>query len=113
MEFSGAAEGLGYNEAALKDLLNSALDEPLSWWRMRGQDHLTFGEFVEVLARSPAKVAGVPQVVGDEAAVSCSSLYCSFLLFFSVVADEAAVPPVACRRSRSVPSGGQRSCSTP
>ncbi len=70
--------GLGYNEAALKDLFNSALDEPLSWWRMRGQNHLTFGEFVEFLARSPTKVAGVPQVVGDKAAVSL------------VAADEAA-----------------------
>ncbi len=68
VEFSGAAEGLGYNDAALKDLFNSALDEPLSWWRMRGQDHLTFGECVEFLACFPAKVAGVPQVVGDEAA---------------------------------------------
>ncbi len=28
MEFSGAAEGLGYNDEALKDLFNSALDEP-------------------------------------------------------------------------------------
>ncbi len=63
VEFSGAAEGLDYNDEALKDLFNSALDEPLSWWRMRGLDHLTFGEFVEALARSPAKVAGVPQVV--------------------------------------------------
>ncbi len=68
MEFSGAAEGLGYNDEALKDLFNSALDEPLSWWRMSGLDHLTFGEFVESLAHSPAKVAGVPQVVGDKAA---------------------------------------------
>ncbi len=65
VEFSGAAEGLGYNDEALKDLFNSTLDEPLSWWRMSGLDHLTFGEFVESLARSPAKVAGVPQVVGD------------------------------------------------
>ncbi len=63
MEFSGAAEGLGYNEATHKDLFNSALDEPLSWWRMRGQDHLTFGEFVEFLACSPTKVAGVPQQI--------------------------------------------------
>ncbi len=45
VEFSGAAEGLGYNDAALKDLFNSALDEPLSWWRMRGLDHLNFGQF--------------------------------------------------------------------
>ncbi len=49
MEFSGAAEGLRYNDEALKDLFNSALDEPLSWWRMSGLDHLTFGEFVESL----------------------------------------------------------------
>ncbi len=83
MEFIGAAEGFGYNEAALKDLFNSALDEPLSCWRMRGQDHLTFGEFVEFLTRSPAKVAGVPQVVGDEAAAP------------PVAADEAAVSLVA------------------
>ncbi len=47
VESSGAAEGLGYNDEALKDLFNSALDEPLSWWRMSGLDHLTFGEFVE------------------------------------------------------------------
>ncbi len=67
VEFSGAAEGLGYNEAALKDLFNSAFDEPLSWWKMRGHDHLMFGEFVEFLACSPAMVDGVPQVVGDEA----------------------------------------------
>ncbi len=77
VEFSGAAEGLGYNEAALKDLFNSALDEPLSWWRMRGLDHLNFGQFVESLARSPA------QVVGDEATAP------------SVAADGAAVPLVA------------------
>ncbi len=80
VEFSGAAEGLGYNDEALKDLFNSALDEPLSWWRMSGLDHLTFGEFVEALARSPAKVAGVPQVVGDKAAAP------------PVAADGAAVP---------------------
>ncbi len=48
--------------------LTVPLDGALSWWRMRGQDHLTFGEFVESLAHSPSKVAGVPQVVGDEAA---------------------------------------------
>ncbi len=68
VEFSGAAEGLGYNDEALKDLFNSTLDEPLSWWGISGLDHLTFGEFAESLARSPAKVAGVPQVVGDKAA---------------------------------------------
>ncbi len=83
VEFSGAAEGLGYNDEALKDLFNSALDEPLSWWRMSGLDHLTFGEFVEALARSPAKVAGVPQVGGDKAAAP------------PVAADGAAVPLMA------------------
>ncbi len=88
MEFSGAAEGLDYNDEALKDLFNSALDEPLSWWSMRGLDHLTFGEFVEALARSPAKVAGVPQVVGDKAAAP------------PVAADGAAVPLLV---ARSVP----------
>lgn len=87
MEFSGAAEGLGYNDEALKDLFNSALDEPLSWWRMSGLDHLTFGEFVEALARSPAKVAGVPQVVGDKAAAP------------PVAADGAAVPLLAAVRA--------------
>ncbi len=91
MEFSGAAEGLGYNDEALKDLFNSALDEPLSWWRMSGLDHLTFGEFVEALARSPAKVAGVPQVVGDK----------------------AAAPPVAADGAGSAPNGGRQSCSAP
>ncbi len=87
MEFSGAAEGLDYNDEALKDLFNSALDETLSWWRMRGLDHLTFGEFVEALARSPAKVTGVPQVVGDKAAAP------------PVAADGAAVPLLAAVRA--------------
>ncbi len=82
-EFSDAAEGLGFNHAALKDMFNSVLDEPLNWWRMRGLDHLSFGEFVGFLARSPAKEAGVPQVAADEAAVP------------PVAAVEAAVPPVA------------------
>ncbi len=39
VEFNGAAEGLGYNEVALKDLFNSRQDSN------RGQDHLTCGEF--------------------------------------------------------------------
>ncbi len=47
LRFSRAAEGLAYNDTALKDLFNSALVEPLNWWRMRGLEHLTFGEFVE------------------------------------------------------------------
>ncbi len=37
--------------------------------RMRGLDHLTFGDFVEALACSPARVAGVPRAVLAEAAV--------------------------------------------
>ncbi|XP_058614113.1 macrophage mannose receptor 1-like [Onychostoma macrolepis] len=89
LRFCGAAESLGYNDAALKDLFNSALEEPLKWWRMRGLDHLTFGEFVEFLARSPARVAGVPQAVLAEAAAP------------PVVADkaaEAAGPPAAIKR---------------
>ncbi len=91
VEFSGAAEGLGYNDEALKDLFNSALDEPLSWWRMSGLDHLTFGEFVESLARSPAKVAGVPQVVGDKAAAP------------PVAADGAVVPLMAAVKAAAHP----------
>ncbi len=34
LRFSGAAEGLGYNDATLKDLFNSDFEEPLNWWRM-------------------------------------------------------------------------------
>ncbi len=49
LRLSGAAEGLGYNDAALKDLFKSALEEPLNWRRMRGLEHLTFGQFVEFL----------------------------------------------------------------
>ncbi len=64
IEFSGAAEGLVYNDAALKYLFNSALDDPLSRWRL---EHLPFGQFLESLTCSPAEVACVPQVVGDEA----------------------------------------------
>ncbi len=36
LRFSGAVEGLGYNDMALKDHFNSALEEPLNWWRIRG-----------------------------------------------------------------------------
>lgn len=45
-EFSADAEGLGYNDAALMDLLNYALDEPINWRKMRGLDHLIFVGFV-------------------------------------------------------------------
>ncbi len=81
-EFSDAAEGLGFNHAALKDLFNSALDEPLNWWRMRGLEHLSFGEFVGFLARSPAKEAGALPVATDDAAAP------------PVAVDGAAAPPV-------------------
>ncbi len=49
LEFSSAAERLGYNEVALNDLFNNALDEPLTWWRMRGQDHLNVSRYVPQL----------------------------------------------------------------
>ncbi len=49
---------------------------------MRGLDHLSFGEFVGFLARSPAEEAGALPVVADEAAVP------------PVAAVEAAAPPV-------------------
>ncbi len=65
--FSDTAEGLGFNHAALKDMFNSVLDEPLSWWRMRGLDHLPFWEFVGFLTRSPATEAGAPPVAVEEA----------------------------------------------
>ncbi len=58
LEFSGAAEGLGYNDAALKDLFNSALDEPLSWWRMRGLDHLNFGQICGFFGTFPIPGGG-------------------------------------------------------
>ncbi len=58
---------------------------------MRGQDHLTFGELVEFLACSPAKVAGVPQVVVDEAAVP--PVAADKAAMSPVVADEAAAHP--------------------
>ncbi len=70
--FSDAAEGLGFNHAALKDMFNSVLDEPLSWWRMRGLDHLPFGEFVGFLARSPASEAGAPPVAVTTRPGGCS-----------------------------------------
>ncbi len=81
-EFSDAAEGLGFNHAALKDMFNSVLDEPLSWWRMRGLDHLPFGEFVGFLARSPATEAGAPPVAVEDAAAPPQ------------VVNGAAAPPV-------------------
>ncbi len=71
--FSDTAEGLGFNHAALKDMFNSVLDEPLSWWRMRGLDHLPFWEFVGFLTRSPATEAGAPPVAVVEAVPELSA----------------------------------------
>ncbi len=42
-EFKSAGEGLNYNDAALKDLLNYALDEPSSMEGMLIMEHLSFG----------------------------------------------------------------------
>ncbi|ROL44481.1 hypothetical protein DPX16_20750 [Anabarilius grahami] len=61
LEFSGGAKGLGFNDAAFKDLLNPALDEPLNWWRMSGLDHLTFGAFVEFLICQGMNAAAPPE----------------------------------------------------
>ncbi len=49
-EFSSAAEGLNYNNAALKDLFNYALDEPFSMEGMVVLEHLSFGASVDFLA---------------------------------------------------------------
>ncbi|RXN12963.1 SH3 domain-containing -like protein [Labeo rohita] len=89
LEFSGAAEGLGYNDEALKDLFNSVLDEPLYWWRMRELDHLMFGEFVDFLARSPVKEAAV---AADVAAMPPE-----------VLAEEAPAPPVVAVETAASP----------
>ncbi len=67
------------------------LMSPSAGWRMSGLDHLTFGEFIESLARSPAKVAGVPQVVGDKAAAP------------PVAADRAALPLMAAVKAAAHP----------
>ncbi len=75
-----------FNDAALKDLFNYALDEPLNWWRIRGLDHLMFVGFINFLARQrnpPAEEAAVPPVAAREAAAP------------PVVAEEAALPPEA------------------
>ncbi|XP_016331129.1 atherin-like [Sinocyclocheilus anshuiensis] len=87
--------GLDYNEAALKDLLNYALDKPLNWWRMKGLDHLTFVGFINYLARQgnpPAKEAAAPPMAAEEAAAT------------PVAADEAAAPPVAADEAATLPA---------
>ncbi len=53
--FRNAAEGLGYNYSALKDLYNYELDEPISHWRMLGCEHSSFEGFVEYLVCSGRK----------------------------------------------------------
>ncbi len=94
LRFSITAEGLDFNDAALKDLFNYALDEPLNWWRMRGLDHLTFVGFIDFLARQgnpPAEEAAAPPVVAEHAAAS----------------------PSGGRQNCSSPKGGRQSCSFP
>lgn len=48
---------LGYNEAALKDLFNYSLDEPIKMSRLLGMEHLSFEGFVEFLTCSGRKLA--------------------------------------------------------
>lgn len=50
MDFRSPAEGLEYNDAALKTLFNYALDKPISTWRRFGTKHLSFGAFVDFLS---------------------------------------------------------------
>ncbi len=90
-------------------MFNSVLDEPLSWWRMRGLDHLPFGEFVGFLARSPATEAGAPPVAVEEAIQELAvpepvpvqeptepvPLEANEAAAPPVVADGAPAPPVA------------------
>ncbi len=104
LEFSGAAEGLGFNEAALKDLFNSALDEPLSWWRMKGLDHLTFVGFIDFIARQvnpPAKEAAAPPVVAEYAAA------------FPEVARRAAAPPAVAEEPAAPPEAVEEAAVPP
>ncbi len=93
-QFSDAAEGLGFNHAALKDMFNSVLDEPLNWWRMRGLDHLTFVGFIDFLARQvnpPAEEAAAPPVVAEYAAAPPAAF------------EEAAAPPAALDEAAAPP----------
>ncbi|KAI7793354.1 hypothetical protein IRJ41_012966 [Triplophysa rosa] len=72
LECSGVAKGHVCNDAALKDFFNYALDEPLSWWSMTGLDHLSFGGFVDFLARQGKThvrdTAASPEAAVDTAA---------------------------------------------
>ncbi len=90
-------------------------------WRMGGQNHLTFGEFVGFLACCPDKVAGVPQVVGDKAAalpVAADEAAAPPVVAYEAVAppvaaDEAAASPVAAEEATAPPNGVRQSCSAP
>ncbi len=77
LRFSGAVEGLGYNDAALKDLLNSALEEPPNWWRMRSLEHLIFGEFPGVRSGSPQSPLREPTESAPQVVVLSSTLVAS------------------------------------
>ncbi|XP_016329825.1 SH3 domain-containing protein C23A1.17-like [Sinocyclocheilus anshuiensis] len=101
MEFRNAAEGLGYNDSALKDLLNYALDEPISPWSMLGCNHVSFEGFVEFLARSSAKGAAAPPVMADKAAAPPK------------VADEAAAPPVVAEEVAAPPEAADETAALP
>ncbi len=114
---------------ALKDLFNSALDEPLNWWRMRGLNHLTFVGFIDFIARQvnpPAEEAAAPPVVAEYAAaypeearrsaappVAAEEPAAPQVAFDEaaatpVVADGAAVPPVAADEAAASRSWKQR-----
>jgi hypothetical protein len=85
--FGEAAKGLGYNEVALKDLFNLALEKPLEEWWMRGLDCLTFGQFVEFVVDFSA---AVPAHSAPEAAVPAHSAPEAAMPAHSAL--EAAVP---------------------
>ncbi len=59
-EFKSAAEGLNYNDGALNDLLNCALDEPSSMEGMLIMEHLSFGAFVDFLAHRERQLVPHP-----------------------------------------------------
>ncbi len=65
-EFKSAAEGLNYNNAALKDLFNYALNEPFSMEGMIIMEHLSIGVFVDFLAHRERQ--SVPQLIHRMAA---------------------------------------------
>ncbi len=68
-EFKSAAEGLNYNDAALKDLLNYALDELSSREGMLIMEHLSFGAFVDFLAHRERQLVPHP-ILGCQSGTS-------------------------------------------